>query len=48
MLDGLFGRPLPERWDDATAARRGTGRERLTAADRLELGPGVGRFPLFG
>ena len=48
VLAGLFGRPLPERWDDATAARRGTGRERLTAADRLELGPGVGRFPLFG
>jgi hypothetical protein len=48
VLDGLFGRPLPERWDDATAALRGTGRERLTAADRLELGPGVGRFPLFG
>jgi hypothetical protein len=48
VLDGLLGSPLPERWDDATAALRGTGRERLTAADRLELGPGAARFPLFG
>jgi hypothetical protein len=48
VLEGLFGAPLPDRWDDATAALRGTGRERLTAADRLELGPGVARFPLFG
>ncbi len=48
VLEGLAGRALPDRWDDATAARRGTGRERLTAADRLELGPVVARFPLFG
>jgi hypothetical protein len=48
VLEGLFGGPLPGRWDDATAALRSTGRERLTASDRLELGPGVTRFPLFG
>jgi hypothetical protein len=48
VLEGLLEGPLPDRWDDATAALRGTGRERLTAADRLELGPGAARFPLFG
>ena len=48
VLEGLAGGPLPTRWDDVTAARRGTGRERLTAADRLELGPAATRFPLFG
>jgi hypothetical protein len=48
ILEGLLGGPLPARWDDVTAARRGTGRERLTAEDRLELGPGARRFPLFG
>ena len=48
ILEGLLARPLPNRWDDVTAARRGTGRERLTAQDRLELGPGARRFPLFG
>jgi hypothetical protein len=48
VLEGLLGGALPERWDDVTAALRGTGRQRLTAADRLELGPGVARFPLFG
>ena len=48
VLEELAGGPLPGRWDDATAARRGTGRERLTAADRLELGPAAALFPLFG
>jgi hypothetical protein len=48
ILEGLLAGPLPDRWDDVTAARRGTGRERLTAQDRLELGPGARRFPLFG
>jgi hypothetical protein len=48
VLEGLAGGPLPARWDDATAARRSTGRERLTAADRLELGPAAAGFPLFG
>ena len=48
VLEGLLGAALPERWDDVTAARRGTGRERLTAEDRLQLGPGARRFPLFG
>jgi hypothetical protein len=48
VLEELAGRPLPPRWDDATAARRGTGREPLTAADRLELGPVAARVPLLG
>jgi hypothetical protein len=48
VLEGLLGAPLPDRWDDTTATLRGTGRERLTAADRLELGPATARFPLFG
>jgi hypothetical protein len=48
VLEGLLGAALPDRWDDVTAARRGTGREALTPADRLELGPGARRFPLFG
>jgi hypothetical protein len=48
VLEGLLGAALPDRWDDVTAARRGTGREPLTPADRLELGPGARRFPLFG
>ena len=48
MLEGLLGRPLPARWDDVTAARRGTGREPLTADDRAELGAAAGAFPLFG
>jgi hypothetical protein len=48
VLEGLLGAALPARWDDVTAARRGTGRERLTAEDRLQLGPGARRFPLFG
>ena len=38
VLEGLLGGPLPDRWDDATAARRGTGREPLTDDDRAELG----------
>jgi Mycothiol maleylpyruvate isomerase N-terminal domain len=48
VLEGLLGGPLPARWDDATAARRGTGREPLTDEDRLELGAAVQAFPLFG
>ena len=48
VLEGLHGAPLPGNWDDVTAARRGTGREPLTAADRLALGPGAAAFPLFG
>ena len=48
VLKGLYGGPLPAAWDDATAARRGTGREPLTASDRAELGAGAERFPLFG
>lgn len=48
VLGELLGAPLPAGWDDATAARRGTGRERLTDADRAELGAAADRFPLFG
>jgi Mycothiol maleylpyruvate isomerase N-terminal domain len=48
ILEGLLGGPLPSRWDDVTAARRGTGREPLTAEDRAELGPRAAAFPLFG
>lgn len=48
VLEGLLGRPLPAGWDDVTAARRGTGREPLSAADRDELATAVAAFPLFG
>jgi hypothetical protein len=48
VLEGLLGRPLPAGWDDVTAARRGTGREALSAADRAELGSAAADFPLFG
>ena len=48
ILAGLLGAPLPASWDDATAARRGTGREALTADDRAELGDRATAFPLFG
>ena len=48
VLEGLLGSPLPARWDDATAARRGTGREPLTDEDRAELGATAAAFPLFG
>ncbi|MFC3689892.1 maleylpyruvate isomerase N-terminal domain-containing protein [Aquipuribacter hungaricus] len=47
VVTELAGQPLPEDWDDATAARRGTGREALTPADRLALGTVVDRFPVF-
>ena len=48
VLEALLGEPLPPDWDDATAARRGTGREPLTAADRAALGEAADRLPLFG
>ncbi|MFD2091904.1 maleylpyruvate isomerase N-terminal domain-containing protein [Blastococcus deserti] len=48
VLEGLLGGPLPAGWDDVTAARRGTGREPLTAGDRAELGNDAAAFPLFG
>jgi hypothetical protein len=48
VLEGLFGGPLPTGWDDATAARRGTGRAPLDDADRAALGSSAERFPLFG
>ena len=48
VLEGLLGGPLPAGWDDATAARRGTGRAPLDDADRTALGSSAERFPLFG
>ena len=48
ILEGLLGGPLPGRWDDATAARRSTGREPLTAEDEAESGPRAAAFPLLG
>jgi hypothetical protein len=48
VLEGLSGGRLPSGWDDATAARRGTGREPLTTGDRAELGSSADAFPLFG
>jgi hypothetical protein len=48
VLEGLLGRPLPADWDDVTAARRGTGREPLSAADRDGLADAAAAFPLFG
>jgi hypothetical protein len=48
VLEGLLGAPLPARWDDATAARRGTGREPLDVRDLADLGAAADRFPLFG
>ncbi|MGW1957682.1 maleylpyruvate isomerase N-terminal domain-containing protein [Streptomyces sp. NPDC001920] len=47
-LDGLLGRPALPDWTDEHYARVGTGRSRLTAAERAALGPAADRFPLFG
>jgi len=47
VLTGLLGGPLPDSWDDVTAALKGTGREPLTEEDRQALGPSAGKFPLF-
>jgi len=47
VLTGLLGGPLPDSWDDVTAALKGTGREPLTGEDRQALGPSAGKFPLF-
>ena len=47
VLTGLLGVPLPDSWDDVTAALKGTGREPLTGEDRQALGSSAGKFPLF-
>jgi uncharacterized protein (TIGR03083 family) len=47
VLAGLLGAPLPDSWDDVTAALKGTGREPLTEEDRRALGSSAGMFPLF-
>jgi hypothetical protein len=46
VLTELLGEPLPEHWDDATAARRATGREPLDHADRAALAELTDRLPL--
>lgn len=46
LLTDLLGRPLPARWDDATAVRRCTGREALAQTDRDELGGYASALPL--
>lgn len=46
VLTALLGRELPDGWDDLTAARRSTGREPLSDADRTSLGADAERFPL--
>src|SRR5215207_8925293 len=48
VLEGLLGSPLPDRWDDAEAALKGTGRVELSPQDRDELGVLAGGFPVFG
>jgi Mycothiol maleylpyruvate isomerase N-terminal domain len=45
-LDGLLGRPAPVRWDDATWARVGTGRQPLRADARKAMGSDADRLPL--
>ncbi|WP_330336198.1 maleylpyruvate isomerase N-terminal domain-containing protein [Streptomyces sp. NBC_00557] len=47
-LDGLLGRPGLAEWSDEHYARVGTGRARLTDAERAALGAAADRFPLFG
>ncbi|HEV2639047.1 MAG TPA: maleylpyruvate isomerase N-terminal domain-containing protein [Actinocrinis sp.] len=47
-LDGLLGRPTPvTAWDDATYARKATGRSALTGQERNLLGEDADRLPLF-
>jgi hypothetical protein len=48
VLDGLSGRPAPAGWTTERYIRVATGREPLTAEDRVELGPLADRLPLFG
>ena len=47
VLAGLLGAPLPDSWNDVTAALKGTGREPLTEEDRRAVGSSADRFPLF-
>lgn len=47
VLDGLLGEPVPIAWDDATFARKGTGRTPLTSEEGDRLGQLADRFPLF-
>lgn len=47
-LDSLLGHPVPVAdWDDATYARKATGRRPLTAEEKASLRSDATRFPLF-
>ncbi len=48
VLDGLLGGSPALGWGDETYVLKGTGRIALTEAERAQLGPAAGRFPLFG
>jgi hypothetical protein len=48
VLEGLFGAPLPTRWDDTEAVLKGTGRVPLDDDDLIELGSRAGELPLLG
>jgi hypothetical protein len=48
VLDGMLGIPMPGEWDDVTCVLRGTGRQPVTPAERVELGPVADLLPLFG
>jgi len=48
VLEGLAAAALPDSWDDATCALKGTGRLEVTAAEQAGLGPLAARLPLFG
>lgn len=45
-LDGLVGEPAYPDWDDITYLLKATGREPLTAEERIALGPVSERFPV--
>jgi hypothetical protein len=48
VLTGMRGGPLPGEWTAIEAVLKGTGREPLSAEDRVALGEEANRFPLFG
>lgn len=47
-LDGLLDSAAPEAWDDATYARKATGRLSLDDVDRAALDDAADRIPVFG
>ena len=48
VLAGLLGADLPDAWEPIEAILKGTGRKPLVDEDRVILGGGADRFPLFG